>query len=72
MVSRNVPPNSLNASRVQPGQRDGKTVPELLLELPHHALGSDHKNAARLTPPHQLGSKDARLKRFTQTYGIRN
>ncbi|MCY1294429.1 hypothetical protein D9M70_437220 [compost metagenome] len=72
VIGWNVAADALNASRVQPGERDGKAVPELLLELAHHALGGDHQNAPSLAAAHQLGSEDAGFEGFTQTNGIRN
>ncbi|MCY1375222.1 hypothetical protein D9M69_626220 [compost metagenome] len=70
MVGRNVAADALDTGRVQASERDGKTVPELLLELAHHALGGDHQNAPSLAATHQLGGEDAGFKRFTQAHGI--
>ena len=50
--------DALDAGGVQAGKRDGKAVPELLLELAHHALGGNHQNAPGLhdgLDPHGKG-----------------
>jgi hypothetical protein len=69
VVGGNLAPDALDASRVEPRQRDRETVPELLLELTHHALGRDHQDAARLAAAQQLCCEDASLQRLAQAHG---
>ena len=72
VVGRNVAANALDAGRVQPGERDGEAVPELLLELAHHAFGGHHQDAPRPAPPHQFGGENAGLQCLAQAHCVGN
>ena len=44
VAGRDTAAHPLDADRVEPRQRDGEAVPELLLELREHALDGQHQN----------------------------
>ena len=64
--------DALDTGRIETGKGNGEAVPELLLELLHHAFGGDHQNATCPAPPDQFSGQNACLQRFAQTHGIGN
>jgi hypothetical protein len=72
VVGRDLATDALDAGGVQAREVDGEAVPQLLLELAHHALGRHHQDAPGLAATHQLGGQDAGFERLAQTDGIGN
>ena len=70
MVARNVVAHPLQAGGVEPGERDGEAVPQLLLELGHHALEGEHQDALAAAAAHQLGDQDAGFQGLAQAHGV--
>ena len=64
--------HALDADRVEPRERDGEAVPELLLELRQHALDGQHQDAPAPAAREQLADEDARLQRLAQPDGVRD
>ena len=72
MVGRDTVAHPLQALRVQTGQTNAETVPELLLELGEHGFDRQHQNALALATGDQLANQNAGFEGFTQTHGIGN
>lgn len=72
VVGGDLLPYTVQAHRIQAGQRDGKTGPQFFLELGHHAFDRDHKDASAPAATDELGQQYAALQRFTQAHGIRD
>jgi hypothetical protein len=70
VVGRDLSANSLDTCRVQACERDGETCSELLLELPHHALGRHDQYTTGLATPQQLCRQDSRFERLAQAYRV--
>ena len=62
--------DALDAERIEPHQRDREATPELLLELPQHALGGDHQQPPPAPAANQFAAEDAALQRLAQAHRI--
>ena len=72
VVGRDAAPHPLDADGVEPRERDGEAVPELLLELGEHALHREHQDAPGAPPGNQLAHQDAGLQGLAETDRIRD
>ena len=70
VAGRDPAPHALDADGVEPGQRDGEAVPELLLELREHALDGQHQDPAAPAARDQLAHQDARLQGLAEPHRV--
>ena len=70
MAGREPAPHALDADGVEPGQRDGEAVPELLLELREHALDGQHQDPAAPAARDQLAHQDARFQGLAEPHRV--
>ena len=70
VAGRDAAAHPLDADRVEPRERDGEAVPELLLELREHALDGQHQDAPPPAAGAQLADEDARLQGLAQPHRV--
>ena len=66
VVGRDAAAHALYADGIEPHQRDGEAVPELLLELREHALHGQHQDPPGPAAGDQLADEDPRFKGLPQ------
>ena len=72
VVAGNVAPHPLDARRIEPRERNGEAIPELLLELRKHAFQHQHQNAPSTAASQQFAHQNASFQRLAQPHRIRD
>ena len=64
--------DTLQANRVEPGERDGKALPHFALKLRQHRFHREHQNALATVATDQFGDQYAGANGFAQADRIGN